>query len=188
MLNSFVFPFLLLLSLMSILFPFVFGDDVQQAFLPVSIFMTIAFLAILYTYWVAHAYGQFLSQPKTNGSIIMRAFMFMLIVSGLCLHNGLAVLQGMFGHVTPFIRTPKLNIQSAGDGPKKKLAYSGERLKFQNLVEMALCGIFIALTVYCLQKQFYSLVLVYAYFGCGYLMVAYYTVLEVLASRNKAFT
>jgi hypothetical protein len=50
---------------------------------------------------------------------------------------------------------------------------------------MALCGIFIALAVYCLQKHFYSMVLVYAYFGCGYLMVSYYTVLEVLASRSK---
>jgi cellulose synthase/poly-beta-1,6-N-acetylglucosamine synthase-like glycosyltransferase len=185
MLNSFVFPFLLLLSVMAIPFPFVYGDDVQKAFLPVSILMTIAFLAILYTYWVAHAYGQFRSKPKSHGSIIMRAFMFMLIVSGLCLHNGLAVLQGMFGRVTPFMRTPKLNVQNAGDGSNKKLAYSGEKLKFQNLIEMALCGIFIALSIYCLQKQYYSLVLVYAYFGCGYLMVSYYTVLEIIASRSK---
>jgi cellulose synthase/poly-beta-1,6-N-acetylglucosamine synthase-like glycosyltransferase len=185
MLNSFVFPFLLLLSLTSILYPFVYGANVEQAFIPISLIMSIAFLAILYTYWVAHAYGQFQSKPKTHASIIARAFMFMLIVSGLCLHNGLAVLQGMFGHATPFMRTPKLNVLNHELGTKKKLAYSGEKLKFQNLVEMALAIIFIALSVFSLKQHYYSLVLVYAYFGCGYLMVSYYTLLEVLASRRS---
>jgi hypothetical protein len=180
MLNSFVFPFLLILSLTAIAYPFVFGDDVEFAFLPVSGLMTIAFLAILYTYWVAHAYGQFKSNPKTHISILTRAFMFMLIVSGLCLHNGLAVVQGMFGHATSFMRTPKLNSLKSGT----QVAYQGEKLKLQNLIEMTLAIIFMSLSVSSFLNHYYSLVLVYAYFGCGYLMVSFYTMLEILTSRR----
>jgi cellulose synthase/poly-beta-1,6-N-acetylglucosamine synthase-like glycosyltransferase len=185
MLNSFVFPFLLLLSVTAIFYPYVYGADVERAFAPVSILMSTAFLAILYTYWVAHAYGQFKANPKTNASIITRAFMFMLIVSGLCLHNGIAVLQGMFGHATPFMRTPKLNVLKPENAASIKPAYSGAKLKLQNFIEFILGATFLALSIYCVRHHYYSLVLVYAYFGFGYLMVCYYTVLEVTAGRGS---
>ncbi len=186
MLNSFVFPFLLLLSGMAAIYPLVFGADVERAFMPVSILMTLALAAIMFTYWTAHAYGQFESSKKSTASILSRAFLFMMIVSGLCIHNGRAVIQGLMGRATPFVRTPKLNIDADGKKVMQKNAYKGSAFSFQNIFEVLLAVIFAGLVFYSFSHGYYWMVPVYAYFACGYAMVIFYTVVEIMENRQAA--
>ncbi len=184
MLNSFVFPFLLLLSGMAAIYPFIFGDGVEWAFLPVSVLMVVALAAIMFTYWTAHAYGQFESSKKTTFSILVRAFLFMLIVSGLCIHNGRAVIQGLIGKATPFVRTPKLNVVVGDQKVVDKNAYKGSLFNIQNGIEILMAVGFMFLTIYCFNHGFYSMIPIYAYFACGYTMVSFYTLVEMSDNRK----
>lgn len=186
MLNSFVFPFLLLLSGMAALYPFVFGDGVEWAFLPVSVLMMIALAAIMFTYWTAHAYGQFESSEKSTFSILSRAFLFMLIVSGLCIHNGRAVIQGLLGKATPFVRTPKLNVVVGDKKDADKNAYEVSPLTLQNGIEILMAVGFALLAIYSFNHGFYSMIPIYAYFACGYTMVSFYTLVEFSENRKLA--
>lgn len=186
MLNSFVFPFLLLLSFMSVIYPFVYGSDVELAFMPVSILMLVALLAIMFTYWTAHAYGQFALTKKSTGSILTRAFLFMLIVSGLCIHNGRAVIQGLMGQATPFVRTPKLNVLAEGEKTSQKDAYKGSTFNLQNAMEILFAVIFGFLVIYSFRHGYYTLIPIYIYFACGYAMVGFYTLVEMWENHQVA--
>jgi cellulose synthase/poly-beta-1,6-N-acetylglucosamine synthase-like glycosyltransferase len=182
MLNSFVFPALLLLSLSLLPFPFVFGDQVESDFLPLNIMMSISFVAIIFTYWAAHYYGQFQSTKKTTASILFRAFLFIVMVSGLSVHNGLAVIQGLMGRATPFVRTPKLNELAPGEKIAQKSAYRGSQFSLQNIVEICLAVLFAGLALYCVSEGLYAMVPIYAFFASGYGMVSYFTLQEMRAN------
>lgn len=77
----------------------------------------LGFLSITYFYWTA-------TQRFYRNSLSKFVTLFppFLIVSmGLSLHNGLAVLEGMLGRKTPFIRTPKFNVINNKAGIKTNI-------------------------------------------------------------------
>ncbi len=65
---------------------------------------------------------------------------------GLSVNNALAVLEGLFGRVSEFTRTPKYRIEGAGDDWKQK-RYRGQ-LSFVPFVELMLGLYFTAMAVY----------------------------------------
>ena len=65
---------------------------------------------------------------------------------GLSVNNALAVLEGLFGKVSEFTRTPKYRIEEAGDDWKQK-RYRGQ-LSFVPFVELTLGLYFTAMAVY----------------------------------------
>ena len=68
---------------------------------------------------------------------------FLSLSMGLSLHNTVAVIQGFIGKKTPFVRTPKFNIQTITDSVKKK-QYLINKLKWTTLVEGMLAVYFFA--------------------------------------------
>jgi cellulose synthase/poly-beta-1,6-N-acetylglucosamine synthase-like glycosyltransferase len=186
MLNSFVFPFMLLLSVIVIFYPFVFGEQAEARLVPISILLSIALAAILFMYWTAHTFGQFKSEKKGTVNILFRAFLFMMMISGLSLHNGLAVLQGMIGRVTPFVRTPKLNVLTPENKILGKGGYKGASFKLLNWIEIAMCFVFSGLIVYCYNNNQFSLIPIYTYFAFGYGMVSFFTLQEIHSGYQAA--
>jgi cellulose synthase/poly-beta-1,6-N-acetylglucosamine synthase-like glycosyltransferase len=185
MLNSLVFPVLVLLGLSAAAFPFAFGDQAQQNYAPINALLIVAYVAILFTYWVAHKHGGLNSSAKGTVAILARAFLFMLITIGLSLHNGLAVLQGWMGRATPFIRTPKLNIAARGKRIKRNHAYIGTVSSPLFIVELGLALLFSGLAIYGFAVGHYSLIPTYLYFAGGFLMVVYFTIGEFYETQAK---
>jgi hypothetical protein len=63
----------------------------------------IGFFSIAFFYWTASKQ----TNPIKTGRHFFRIFpMFLTVSMGLSLHNGLAVLEGLFGFKSDFIRTP----------------------------------------------------------------------------------
>ena len=60
--------------------------------------------------------------------------LFLALSMGLSLHNSIAVLQGYLGKKTPFVRTPKFNIQGIRDTLKKK-KYIHQKLPITTVIE-----------------------------------------------------
>ena len=184
MLNSFVFPSLLLFSLSVALFPFVFGEQTSQVFVPIGVLLLISSVAILFTYWVAQTDGSLKSSVKGTTTILVRAVLFMLITSGLGIHNGLAVMQGLLGRATPFVRTPKLNIiangQKIGDRRAYLVVFSYPLL----VAELVLAGLFSGLAIYCCFMGYYAVIPSYVFFAGGYFMVGCFSIMEMLAASK----
>ncbi|HEY5919433.1 MAG TPA: histidine kinase, partial [Chryseolinea sp.] len=82
-----------------------------------SLVFFVGFLSISFFYWVATK--QFNRNPL---KVFIKLFPGFLIVSmGLSLHNGIAVLEGLLGIKTPFVRTPKFDIRKRHDTWKGKV-------------------------------------------------------------------
>lgn len=182
MLNSLVFPVLVLLSLSLATFPFLFGARTAAAFMPIGAMLLISSLAIIFTYWVAHISGNFRSSAYGTTTILSRAVLFMLITGGLGIHNSLAVLQGLFGRVTPFVRTPKLNIIANGQKISDKRSYAIPASLGLLTAELCFALLFVGLALYCFYKGLYLIVPSLLFFAAGYVMVVYFTMSPVPAA------
>jgi cellulose synthase/poly-beta-1,6-N-acetylglucosamine synthase-like glycosyltransferase len=97
------------------------------------------FLSITLFYWVATKRFNPINRKAIFWSLYPR---FLIVSMGLSLHNGLAVAEGLFGHKTPFIRTPKFNIVLKGDSWKYN-SYIKTKINLLTLMEGVLCLYFL---------------------------------------------
>lgn len=172
LLNSSVFVCLLIASILSI--PMLFikdaNPDLSALFNLGSIFL-IGFLSIGVFYWVASKNIGI----SNSGAYFFRTFPLFLVVSmGLSFHNGLAVLEGLVGRKTPFIRTPKFNVSMKGDswtGNK----YIKFKLTFQTVLEGLLSLYFIFGIISGVLLQDWGLMIFHVMLALGFAMVFIYS-------------
>ena len=105
--NSSVFVCLLIAALLSVPMLYVKRSHPEIEWLfNLGILFLVGFMSITLFYWIATK--RFYNKPiKTFFSLFPR---FLIVSMGLSLHNGLAVLEGLIGRKTPFVRTPKFNL------------------------------------------------------------------------------
>lgn len=116
LLNSSVFLLLLIAAVLSIPMLYIkeYNPELGLVFDLGSIFI-IGFLAMGFFYWVA---AKAIHPEYTFKYFITNFPRFLAFSMGMALHNSIAVLEGYLGIKSPFIRTPKFNIQSRGDSWK----------------------------------------------------------------------
>lgn len=116
LLNSSVFLLLLIAAVLSIPMLYIkeYNPEIGLIFDLGSIFV-LGFLAMGFFYWVSAK----ATHPDYTFKYFITNFpMFLAFSMGMALHNSIAVLEGYLGIKTPFIRTPKFNVQSKGDSWK----------------------------------------------------------------------
>jgi cellulose synthase/poly-beta-1,6-N-acetylglucosamine synthase-like glycosyltransferase len=141
LLNSSMFVLVVLVSMLS--FPLLLIKDAfaqyAQVFMYFSFFlMGTVFLGIFY--WVSTAVKG-LGKPKRRSYFFTRFPLFLAMYTGLSLHNALAVIEGLLGKKTPFIRTPKFNITHQQDQTWKSNQYLKNNISVLTLLE-GLCMIY----------------------------------------------
>jgi cellulose synthase/poly-beta-1,6-N-acetylglucosamine synthase-like glycosyltransferase len=184
MMNSMVFMFVLILSLTLVLMGFLSDGPAVAYLVPIKIMLTGSVLGLVFTYWTSQKKGE-LAQGLTNSlSILITAVLFVALVSGLSLLNGLAVLQGLLGKVTPFVRTPKLAINTKGQTIASKRAYNLSGISPLYVGEVLLAGLFVVAALFSLWRGNYILIDVYAFFAFGYAVVSWLTLSEVLKTNT----
>ncbi|MBC6401842.1 MAG: glycosyltransferase [Ekhidna sp.] len=116
LLNSSVFLLILIAAMLSIpmLYIKAYNPDLALIFDLESIFV-IGFFAMGFFYWVSAK----ATHPVYPFKYFITNFpMFLAFSMGMALHNSIAVIEGYLGIRTPFIRTPKFNVQAKGDNWK----------------------------------------------------------------------
>ncbi|MEQ9230742.1 MAG: glycosyltransferase family 2 protein [Cyclobacteriaceae bacterium] len=116
LLNSSVFLFLMIAAVLSIPMLYIkeFNPELAIVFDLGSIFL-IGFFAMGLFYWVSTK----TVHPEYTFKFFATQFpLFLMFSMGLALHNSIAVIEGLLGIKTPFIRTPKFNILGKGDSWK----------------------------------------------------------------------
>jgi cellulose synthase/poly-beta-1,6-N-acetylglucosamine synthase-like glycosyltransferase len=118
LMNSFVFICVLCTAVLSL--PLLIlkaqENNYRELFNLASIFM-LSFGILAYFYWVSRR-----RQEDHSFLTFLRKFpMFLSVSMGLSLHNSVAVIEGYIGRKTPFVRTPKFDIQKmSGSWSDKK--------------------------------------------------------------------
>ena len=85
-------------------------------------YFLIATVSIIIVYYVANVQAELKKEAylKKLVKFILLFPIFLALSMGLSLHNSIAVIQGYIGKQSPFIRTPKFNIQGIRDSFKKR--------------------------------------------------------------------
>ncbi len=170
--NSSVFICLLLAGILSIPMLYIKQAHPQMEWLfNLGIIFLAGFLSITLFYWVATRRFNPLHTRKIFWSLYPR---FLIVSMGLSLHNGLAVLEGLIGRKTPFVRTPKFNLQHASDAWKSNV-YIQRKINGLTIGEAVLCLYFIGGIIIGIQLKDYGLLLFHAMMALGFGGVFYYS-------------
>ena len=114
LMNSILFICIALSGILSVPFLFLKKDFPQYARLyNYASFFLLSFFILAILYWISSS-SRYPGRPIKNLFSFIKDFILFLSMSmGLSLHNAIAVIEGYLGIKTPFIRTPKFNIEAA---------------------------------------------------------------------------
>ncbi len=140
LLNSSVFFFLLIASIFSIpMLHIKEGNPALKLIFDLGSIFIIGFVAIGIFYWVS---SRTRHPDKATRHYLINFPLFLSFSMGLALHNSIAIIEGLLGIKTPFIRTPKFNIMSSVDGWKHN-TYLSNALKPLTIIEGLLALYFV---------------------------------------------
>lgn len=119
LLGSTIFLFVFLCGVFSVPLLFLFGELVEFGFSKnfFAIFLA-GLLSVIGIYYTANVQSVANKERSFGKSILKFVLLFPLFLAlsmGLSLHNTVAVLQGYRGKKSPFVRTPKFNINTIKD-------------------------------------------------------------------------
>lgn len=170
--NSSVFISLLIAAVLSIPMLVIKQNSPSVSWLfNLGIVFIIGFMSITLFYWIATKRFYSVQPLKKFLSLYPR---FLIVSMGLSLHNGIAVFEGLIGKKTPFIRTPKFNLE------KNKTwfgnAYVRTRFSFSMLLEGLLCLYFLFGIWFGLHAGDGALIFFHIMLALGFGSVFYYSV------------
>ncbi len=171
--NSSVFVCLLVASILSV--PMLYIKNLHPYIgwvFDLGIIFILGFFSITLFYWIATKRFYHVNPAKFFLSLYPR---FLMVSMGLSLHNGLAVLEGLIGRKTPFVRTPKFNVARKGDSWKGN-DYVKLNISPLTILEGLLClyflfGIVAGLYLRDLGLVFFHLMLMLGFGGVFYFSV-----------------
>ncbi len=144
-----------------------------------------ATLAVGAVYFVANVHSSWhgLKRGEAVWRFVVLFPLFLSLSMGLSLHNGIAVLQGLWGKRSDFVRTPKFALGDIGGRPQQAIlnnVYRGRKWSWITLGEGLLCLVFAAATVYGIASGNTFFVLFHVMLTLGYGTICWLTLRHTL--------
>lgn len=170
LLNAVIFIAVLLVSLSSIPIWWAF----HQGYIPESFFQAasvffVGFVIIALVYFFANLSLMDYSW-KGIGRFLWELPLFLAVSMGLALHNAQAVWEGLTGKRSPFIRTPKYNLEKSQKSWTKNI-YNQIKIPFTTYIEGLLAMTFLVMVILSLYFQTYEMLVFHLMLTFGYSMV-----------------
>ena len=183
LLNSAIFLSILICSIFSVPLLFIKVDfpEIKNLFLLASLFI-VSFLILGSMYYVSSAI-RFKNKFLALGNLFVTFPAFLSISMGLSLHNGIAVVEGYLGKKTPFIRTPKFNLNNK-NGKWEGNKYLKTKLNVVNFLELILAFYFAFGVFKGIQLRDYGLLPFHIMLSIGFITVFYYSLKQSLVSKK----
>jgi len=177
LLASTVFVFVFLTGVFSVPLLFVLNDLIEVGF-DKDWFagFLVGLLSIMAVYYVANVQAPVHRDPPAKAifKFVVLFPLFLALSMGLSLHNTVAVIQGYRGKRTPFVRTPKFNIQSLRDSFSRN-AYVVRKLSWTTILEGILTLYFAGAVAYGLYQGDLTFLYFHGMLALGYGAIFYYT-------------
>jgi cellulose synthase/poly-beta-1,6-N-acetylglucosamine synthase-like glycosyltransferase len=134
-------------------------------------------LSIMIVYYVANVQVAWEKQKpiKMIWKFVVLFPMFLALSMGLSLHNSIAVFQGWLGKKSPFVRTPKFNIQEL-KGTFKNRSYLTDRIPLTTIAEGVLSLYFIVAIVFSIITSDTSFIFFHLLLAMGFGAICYYSI------------
>jgi cellulose synthase/poly-beta-1,6-N-acetylglucosamine synthase-like glycosyltransferase len=178
LLSSSVFIFIFILGVFSVPLLLLMNPlGINDNFLVVFF---IGLLSIIGVYYVGNVEAVW-KTGFTFKSLFKFLFLFPVFLSlsmGLSLHNSIAVLQGYFGRKSPFIRTPKFNINSISDTFQKG-KYLSRKIPFTTVFEGLLSIYFLSGVIFGIFLDQKTFLMLHLLLMMGFGTIFYYSVKHV---------
>lgn len=122
-------------------------------------------------------------RPASAGSFFIDFPFFLSVSMGLSLHNAIAVIEGYIGRKTPFIRTPKFNIQKSDDSWKEN-KYLSKKFNLLTIAE-GLLALYFSYGIYqAFKMNDFGLLPFHLMLTFGFGTVFYYSVFQNNATNQ----
>lgn len=126
-------------------------------------------IALVYVFAFFYSQGSFWTKM---GRLLWQLPLFFSVSMGLALHNSRAVVQGLLGKRTSFIRTPKFNLEQENADWKKNL-YLSAKMPFITVLEGFMALVFFVIVIVSLKSGIYMMLPFHLMLGVGYAIVFY---------------
>lgn len=176
LLNSSMFILVVLVSVLSLPLLLIKEHLSQytQVFIYFSFFLTgTVFLGMFY--WFSTGIKE-LSGFKRGIYFITRFPLFLAMYTGLSLHNAMAVIEGLSGKKTPFIRTPKFNVTQRKDQKWKANKYLKNNISLLTVLEGFLALYFLSGIAIGIYLHDYGLLPFHLMLAFGFGYICFYSV------------
>ena len=181
LLNSAVFVALLIAAILSV--PVLYIKQSHPEWEPLfytgAVFL-IGFLSIAWFYWTSI---KSLNPEKAPKQFFTYFPLFLVVSMGLSLHNGLAVIEGLIGKKSPFLRTPKFNLSQTGRSWKSN-SYISFSFSAKTLLEALLAIYFAGGVIYGIHVGDTGLLLFHLMLCIGFGFVFYQSILPLHGRRR----
>jgi cellulose synthase/poly-beta-1,6-N-acetylglucosamine synthase-like glycosyltransferase len=186
MLNSSVYLPVFVTILASAALPFFAGASFLLVSALIHIVMLTSGALILYTYWTSRSVGNHGKTIESPFHIFSMTMFFMVMISGFSLLNSRAVIQGLAGRATPFVRTPKHSLTNEKQFNSPPMQYSQQRFPIEFYFEALVAIYLLAVIAYCIDIGTYAMIDIYTYFAAGFLAMVYFTLRDRFQVRRSA--
>ncbi len=175
LLSSSVFLFVFVMGVFSV--PALFALKVVGMSAGIFKYFFISLLSVIAVYYVANVQAELEKQSyiKMLFKFIFLFPLFLALSMGLSLHNTVAVIQGYIGKKSPFIRTPKFNIQNIKDSFKKQ-NYLAKKLPWTTVFEGLLAVYFLFGMLGGLYIEDLSFVIFHGMLMIGFGSICFYSI------------
>lgn len=170
LLNSTMFLAVFLMAILSVPVLYIKNKYVQfDAIFDILVFFVISSLLFFISYWVTfkNLHGGGFKNFLRYTSMFMT---FYTIVMGFSFHNTIAVLEGLWGKKSEFIRTPKLNIEGLKDKWKQN-TYLSKKISKNIFIEGGLIFYFIFGIYSAVMLNDYSIIALHLMLVTGFTFV-----------------
>jgi len=181
LMNSSVFLLILLMAILSL--PVILAKSELENTVLIQISSVFMFSWLIlglfyYTSFKKHS-------NKSLGHFFLKFISFLAVSMGLSLHNSMAVLEGYFGRKTPFIRTPKFNINEPNQKWENNI-YRVKKISSITYFEGILLIYFLYALKVALDHHDYAMIPFLCFLICGYAFVFFSSIIHLnRASRKK---
>lgn len=170
LMNSAVFVAVLCLSILSLPVMLITSQNTQfDLFFRYTALFQVSWVILGSFYWIS-----FRKTKLGFFAFVKRFTLFLLFMMGLSFHNSIAVIEGWFGKKTPFIRTPKFNINQQTDSWQGN-KYLTKSINKSTWFELLLMLYFITVLIIELQLRNFGLVPFHLMLIVGYGSIIFYT-------------
>jgi hypothetical protein len=177
LLNSAVFVALLVASVASI--PLLWAkvhNLLPSGAYEAAAVMLLGFVVISLVYFQANFLGKSMGIHRVLGFLLYYP-LFLSVSMGMALHNAVAVWEGWTGRKSPFIRTPKFNLEARQHTWQENF-YRNMKMPFTTYLEGLLGLLFLGVAIWSVLQQEYVMLVFHSMLALGYLLVFYHSVLS----------
>ena len=166
LLGSFTFVCLFINALLTV--PLLLLRNYYSGFVQLTNYTAIGVLnlgALAFLY-----YKSCTTEQKSIGKFLLNYPLFMVVYLAMSIQNTIAVLQGVFGMRTPFVRTPKFNDNKQADN-----SYVNKKKSWLNYLELGLLVYFIAGIGLSLWLKDYFMIMFFLMISTGLSILLYHS-------------